>query len=250
MARQTGLTFTGKIDGLSFYHDKLNGYLVRRTGGITSEQYRLDERYAATRDASSEFASICHTGKLIRDALHPFTLPVKDRTMMNRLNKELVALKQMDTTHSRGKRRPEIMMTDPEANRYFRIFQFNEHVKTYELTKDFPVIIREQNSLTMKLSRILPSVFPKGATHAGLTLVQTVIDFGQGCFETSSSRMTLVSYGSDEELLLVIPEISPCVGIELVCFQLLFFEERNGDLAQLSGKVHSMGFVDVRNVEN
>ncbi|MES2556450.1 MAG: hypothetical protein V4604_09890 [Bacteroidota bacterium] len=248
MARQEGLTFTGNIDGLSFYHDKLNGYLVRRTGGITSEQYRLDERYAATRDASSEFAAICHTGKLIRDALHPFTLPVKDRTMMNRLNKELVVLKQLDTTHSRGKRRPEIMMMNQEANRSFRVFQFNEHVKTYELTKDFPVIIREQNSLTMKLSSILPSAFPKSATHAGLTLLQTVIDFGQGCFETRSSHMALVSHGSDAELSLVIPEISSCAGIELVCFQVLFFEERNGDLAQLSGKVHSMGFVAIRDV--
>lgn len=246
MARQIGLAFTGRIDGLSFYHDRLNGYLVRRTGGVSSKQYRTDDRYAAARDASVEFSTISRTGKLIRDALSPFLLPVKDGTMVNRLNKELVALKQSDPFHSRGKRKPETMMTDQEANRHFRIFQFNEAVKTHELTRSFPMILRQQNALVMKVGGLLPTSFPEGATLAGLTMIRTVIDFDQGCFETSSSRMTLVSPESKEERSLVICEIPTCVGIELICLQVVFFAERNGDLVQLSEKVHSMGIVGVQ----
>lgn len=245
MARQVGLVFTGRVDDFSFYYDRLHGYLVRRTGGVTSKQYRTQERYSAARDASSEFALVSRTGKLIRDALKPFVQPVKDGTMVNRLNKELVALKQKDTIHSRGARRPETMLADGEVNKYFRIFQFNKHVKTYELTKHYPTIIRKQKSLMMSVSGLLPSAFPQGAMHAGLTLVRTVIDFEKGCFETCSSGMVLVSTGTQDELLLETRELPTFRGTELICLQVVFFGERDGDLVQLSGAVHSMGVVAV-----
>ena len=249
MARQVGLVFTGRVDEFSFYYDRLHGYLVRRTGGVTSKQYRTQERYAAARDASSEFALVSRTGKLIRDALKPFVQPVKDGTMVNRLNKELVALKQKDTVHCRGARRPETMLADDDANKNFRIFQFNEHVKTYGLTKHYPTIIRKKQSLMMSISGLLPSAFPQGATHAGLTMVRTVIDFEKGCFETCSSRMALVSADYQGELLLEIQDLPAFAGTELVCLQVVFFGERNGDLVQLSGAVHSMGIVAVGMVE-
>ncbi|MES2555742.1 MAG: hypothetical protein V4604_06315 [Bacteroidota bacterium] len=245
MARQTGLTFTGRIDGLSFYHDRLNGYLVRRTGGVTSKQYRTDDRYAAARDASSEFSIVSRTGKLIREALQPFLQPIKDGTMVNRMNKELVALKQLDNLHSRGKRTPLTMLTDGEANRHFRIFQFNEAVKIYDLSTHFPVVEQQQHVLTMQVGRFLLSAFPESATHAGLTIVRTVIDFERGSFETRSSRMVLVSSDNQHELSLAIPEIPSCGGIELICLQVVFFREQHGDLVQLAGKVHSMGIVAV-----
>jgi hypothetical protein len=249
MARQVGLVFTGKVDEFSFYYDRLHGYLVRRTGGATSKQYRTQERYAAARDASSEFTLVSRAGKLIRDALKPFVQPIKDGTMVNRLNKELVALKQKDTVHSRGKRRPETMMADGEANTYFRIFQFNEGVKSYELTKHFPAVIRKHDSLLMSISGLLPSAFPQGATHAGLTLVRAVIDFEKDCFETSSSRMAVVSCDNQDELFLEIQELPACAGIELVCLQVVFLKEQNGDLVQLPRAVHSMGIVAVGMVE-
>lgn len=249
MARQVGLVFTGRVDEFSFYYDRLHGYLMRRTGGVNSKQYRTQERYAAARDASKEFAIVSRTGKLIRDALKPFVQPVKDGTMVNRLNKELVALKQKDPVHSRGTRRPETMLTDSEANKYFRIFQFNEQVKVYELTRRYPTLVRKDQSLMMSVSGLLPKAFPQGTTYAGLTMVRTVIDFEKGCFETHSSRMGLVSADNQGELLLDIQELPMVSGTELVCLQVVFLKEHNGDLVQVPGAVHSMGIVAVGMVE-
>lgn len=229
------------MDDYSFYHDRMHGYLVRRTGGFTSKQYRMDERYTGTRAASSEFATVSRAGKLIRDAFSPFIDQVKDGTMVNRLNKELVALKQLDAIHEKGNRRPETMMADAEANKWLRIFQFNDGVKVYDLLRK-----TKQEKATLCIS---PQVFPAGATHAGLTLVRTVIDFEKGCYETYSSRMALVSRDAPKEVTLTIHATHQLKGrvIEFCCLQVLFFEEVNNDLVQLKGKIHAMGVLEIAN---
>lgn len=168
MAKQIGCKITGSVDSYSFYHNRLHGYLVRRTGGVSSKQYQTDQRYAAARDASSEFAAVSKTGRLIRDAFGPFIQQVKDGTMVNRLNKELVALKQADTKNCRGERRAETMLADTEANKPFRIFQFNEQVKVYELLG-----LRLRSALSQDLQKyitvcyvnLLESTFPERATQ-------------------------------------------------------------------------------------
>ena len=298
MAKQIGHQIKGRIDDYSFYHDRVHGYLVRRTGGITSKEYKTDQRYAAARDASSEFANVSKTGKLIREALSPFIQQVKDGTMVNRMNKELVALKQLDNKNPRGKRRPEIMLADMDANKWFRIFQFNAGVKIYELMGTSQSLAPAKNmsqslapaeeiGTSQRLAPAIggnfcvptidPSKFPEGATHAGLTEVRTVIDFEKGYFETSSSRMGLVSKAevsyrrekqkvfsqrcADEdgayqspvffqkELSLHIEaseNLSSVSGTEIVCLQVLFFREENGRLIQLEGRVHSMGIIGIR----
>jgi hypothetical protein len=276
MAKQIGCKITGRMDDYSFYHDRVHGYLVRRTGGVSSKEYQTDERYAAARNASAEFAAVSRAGKLIRDAFAPFIQQVKDATMVNRMNKELVALKQADTKHCRGERRAETMLRDSDANKWLRIFQFNEGVKVYELFEGFPTVNASGTSLSLAPARLLGSAFPKDATHAGLTLVRSVIDFEKGRFETSSSRMGLVSKAevshrqekqnafshrcADEDgayqspvffqkelsLHIEVPEnLSPVPGTEIVCLQVVFFEEKDGDFVQLKGKVNGMGIVGI-----
>jgi hypothetical protein len=247
MAKQIECRIKGRIDDYSLYHDRLHGYLVRRTGGVTSKQYRTDNRYEGARATSSEFSAVSKAGKLIRDAFGEFALQVKDGTMVNRMNKELVMLKQLDNKHPRGERRPETMITDLNANQYFRIFQFNDCVKTYELTTHFPTISKQQTALNMKDLKLKTSMFPEGATHAGLTLVRTVIDFEKKYFETHSSQMALVLKGNNEEPSLIIDKTSSFGGVEITCLQVVFFCEKDAKLIQLKGNVHSMGIIEVSN---
>lgn len=245
MAKQLGSQITGRIDDYSLYHDRLHGYLVRRTGGVTSKQYKTDPKYSAAREASSEFAQVAKTGKLIREALSPFVQQVKDGSMVNRMNKELLALKQLDNKHIRGERRPETMITDHHSNQYFRIFQFNEGVKIVNLIESFPVISKKQQDVSMSNIKLLPAAFPEGATHAGLTLVRTVIDFENRVFKTASSQMTIVSNEKPEEVSLHIKDLPLTSGTEIICLQVLFFTEQNGTLVQLRGNVHSMGIIEI-----
>jgi hypothetical protein len=259
MARQIGSTFRGTTwDGLTFYHNRLHGYLVRRTGGATSRQYRQEARYAAARDASAEFSIVSGAGKLIREALGEFIPAVKDGTMVNRMNRELVALKQLDRTHDRGQRRPEVMLTDPQANVYFRIFQFNDNAKLYELTERYPVVVKEgkrvvkdgqQPVCTYRVDgvHIKAEAFPEDATHAGLTLVRTVIDFERKRFDTRSSRMAVIGPGEATDLSADICEAAAFGGVELVCLQVVFFREQDGGFVQVKGKVHAMGVVGIIN---
>ena len=253
MAKQIGSQTIARIDDYSLYHDRLHGYLVRRTGGVTSKQYKTDPKYAAARDASSEFAIVSKTGKLIRQALSPFIRQVKDGTMVNRMNKELVALKHLDNKHTRGERRPETMLADANANKWFRIFQFNEGVKIFDLTASFPIISRKQQGLNMNTIKLLRAAFPVGATHVGLTLVRTVIDFEKGCFQTSASQICIHRRDAmprvQSAMLHTPKDAGHCIpkleGTEIICLQVLFFTEQNGTLVQLKGNVHSMGIVEI-----
>jgi hypothetical protein len=259
MAKQIGSQIIARIDDYSLYHDRLHGYLVRRTGGVTSKQYKTDPKYAAARDASSEFTNVSKAGKLIRQALSPFIQQVKDGSMVNRMNKELVALKQADNKHERGERRPETMLADTNANKWFRIFQFNEGVKIVDLIESFPIISKKQHGLNVNTVKLLPAAFPVGATHAGLTLVQTVIDFEKGCFQTSASQICIqcrdamprvremprVQNGllhTPKAAIQCIPQLE---GTEIICLQVLFFKEQNGTLVQLKGNIHSMGIIEI-----
>jgi hypothetical protein len=284
VAKQIGHQIKGRIDDYSFYRDRVHGYLVRRTGGVTSKEYKTNQRYAAARDASSEFANVSKAGKLIRDAFRPFIDQVKDGTMVNRMNKELIALKQLDNQNPRGKRRAETMIADADANKWFRIFQFNEGVKIYELMGTSQRLAPADDGMNA-INRVPTvnhvSTFPEGATHAGLTEVRSVIDFEKGCFETSSSRMGLVSKGevshrqenqkvfshrcADEdgayqspvffqkELSLHIEaseNFSSVSGTEIVCLQVVFFKEQNGTLIQLKEMVHGMGVVEINKLKH
>lgn len=243
MAKQVGFNrITGSVHGLSYYYDSRNGYLVRQTGGVSSRHYHQDNRYQAARDASSEFSKVSKAGKLIREALGEFIDPVKDGTMVNRLNKVLVDLKQRDTVHAPGKRRPEVMMCDTEANQWLRIFQFNDAAKLYEIMSDYPSVDPGGKRLSMTGCAIS---FPGGATHATITAVRTLIDFERGCFETAASHMQLISSETSPYKALEIPAVSMQTGIELICLQVLFFREENGDLVQLTERVHAMGVVKV-----
>lgn len=247
MAKQLGIQIKGSIDGYSFYHDSRYGYLVRKTGGLTSKQYHTDNRYAAARDASSEFSNVSRAGKLMRNAFGEFAQQVKDGSMVNRLNKELIALKQLDNLYARGQRKPETMMTDPEANKWLRIFQFNEKVNLNDMLDRRDARHRvHQKGFKVKLK---PKTFPQDTTHAGLTLVRTVIDFENNCFQTSSSRMAFVSADNPVETSLTIPACHSGKGIEILCLQVVFFEERNGDFLPLSGKVHGMGILKINTAD-
>lgn len=249
MAKQIGIKITGRIDEYSFYHNCRHGYLVRRTSGVTSEQYHSDDRYAAARAASQEFASVSKAGKLIRTALAEFIAPLKDGTMVNRLNKELIALKQLDNKHDRGKRKPETRIADSDANKWLRIFQFNDNAKLYDLYK-CGMLPRAQNAVLQ--------VFPENATHAGLTGIKTSINFENGTFKTSASPMTIVSNSNKDEIeyaefcsrsIQDPGSAQMSGGIEITCLQVLFFREENGKLVQLKEKVHSMGIIGVRKIE-
>jgi hypothetical protein len=251
MARQIGsAVLTGTFDGITFYHNCLHGNLVRRTGGVTSKKYHSDQRYAAARDNSKEFCAVSATGKLIRNALGAFVHQVKDGTMVNRMNQELVRLKQRDRMHLRGERRPDVMMTDGNANVFFRIFQFNDDAKLYDLTESYPVVERKRNRLIAKDVKLKASAFPEGATHAGLTLVRTVIDFDASRYETVSSNMAVVSRETHECVSLSTdPAPTSFAGTEIVCLQVIFYREYNGDLVQLKERVHAMGILQLSAAE-
>lgn len=79
-----------------------------------------------------------------------------------------------------------------------------------------------------------------------------MIDFEKGRFETSSSRMGLVSkevastpLSHRQELSLFINQLPLIHGTEIVCLQVVFFEEKEEDFMQLKEKVHGMGIVGI-----
>jgi hypothetical protein len=98
------------------------------------------------------------------------------------------------------------------------------------------------------------STFPEGATHAGLTEVRSVINFEKGCFETEASQMVVVSRLGSGYLMDAKHRVPTrhrvATGIEIVCLQVVFYEEVGGVLVQLKGKVHGMGVVEINKLKH
>lgn len=85
MARQTGVPFVGRAGNLSFYHDKVHGYLVRTAGGPTREQIKKKKNFAAVRKNNSVFGLASTYNRVLRGGFDPILGLVGDYYTSRRL---------------------------------------------------------------------------------------------------------------------------------------------------------------------
>ena len=104
MARQTGIIkLKGTIGGISFYKTS-DGHLAREKGGVDGNRIANDPAFQRTRENGSEFGRAGKGGKLLRNAIRELLQNAKDKRVVSRLTKTLVAVTKTDTTNERGLR--------------------------------------------------------------------------------------------------------------------------------------------------
>ena len=145
MAPQAGpLRFNGQLGGLSFYHNRQYGYLVRQKGGPDKEEVAKSPRFARTRENAAEFALASAAGKLIRQAIRAATRLKGDLNVSQRLVGTLVRIGKNDLSAVRGARiRSQYLTMQPHGHSFARLL-FIKTGRSQWFTRNKSTVIRRQ----------------------------------------------------------------------------------------------------------
>jgi hypothetical protein len=104
MAKQTGIIkLKGTIGGISFYKTG-DGHLAREKGGMDKSRIQNDTAFQRTQENGSEFGRGGKGGKVLRNAIRVLLQNAKDKRVVSRLTKDLVAIDKTDAVNERGLR--------------------------------------------------------------------------------------------------------------------------------------------------
>ncbi|GHC64493.1 hypothetical protein [Ulvibacter litoralis] len=198
MAKQAGIIkLKGTIDDLSFYKT-VDGHLARAKGGIDKNKILNDPAFQRTRENNSEFGAAGKGGKLIRTSVRHLMQNAKDRRVVSRLTKELLAIIKTDPLNPRGKR------TIQDGNlEVIEGFDFNSNAPLSTTlyvgyTTNFN---RTSGEVTANLEAFSPTIriaAPTGTTHFKLSLGAAEIDFVNMQFVFSAADTGVLPYTAPE----------------------------------------------------
>ena len=150
MAKQTGIIkLKGTIGGISFYKTS-DGHLAREKGGVDKSRIQNDPAFQRTRENGSEFGRAGKGGKILRTAIRLLLQNAKDKRVVSRLTKTLVAVTKTDTTNERGLR----TLQDGDLGLLLG-FEFNLNGKISVTVTYINVVVhgKEGDKMHVKLSR-------------------------------------------------------------------------------------------------
>lgn len=245
MAHQAGpLRFKGKLGGLSFYHNKQYGYLVRQKGGPDKELIASSPTFARTRENAAEFALAAALGKLLRKAVLASTGLKGDSNVTQRLTGLLVSIGKSDYSSKRGARNPAMVFDEPSSRLLLRSFAF------YAIRPITAVYTGRINCDTSTGSIVFTDFVsreffhaPKAATHVRIKAGIVVLDFEYKTYSICQAPLYTAQLENampqaDFTCNLQTAGTGSRVGI----VALEFLQEKNGDLYALTEGV-SLGIV-------
>jgi hypothetical protein len=178
MGRQDGLIqLKGAVANMSFYKNKIDGYLARKKGGVTKERIETDPKYDLTRKNMAEFARAGLASKVFRKVFRSLLSATADKRMTGRLTRQMVKVIREDAVNLRGERN----VIDGEAT-LLEGFQFNVN-RTFDeavLVDITASIDRATGAMTIDIPAIIPTkdiAVPEGATHFRFKTGGAAIDF-------------------------------------------------------------------------
>lgn len=179
---------------MSFYKNKIDGYLARKKGGVTKERIETDPNYDLTRKNMEEFARAGFAAKVFRRAFRSLLPTTADKRMTGRLTRLMVKVLREDAVNLRGKRN----VVDGEAS-LLQGFEFNVNRALQEAVKpDIATSIdRATGAVTVNIPAINPAEdlsIPEGAEYFRFRTGAAAIDFEE---ETST---VVTSASADLEL--------------------------------------------------
>jgi hypothetical protein len=152
MAFQAGeIKITASIDGLSFYHNKLDGFLVRMKGGPNRKQFKTLPAFARSRENSDEFGIVSKTAAEVRKLMIKAETKVKakeDKKLFGKLKRLMYLLQREDKASARGRRHPVTGMNTEAGRELIRNFEVESG---YELRS----ILQEADLLKAEPSLVL-----------------------------------------------------------------------------------------------
>lgn len=258
MAHQAGpLRFKGKLGGLSFYHNKQYGYLVRQKGGPSREQVITSEKFARTRENAAEFSFAASTGKLIRLAVKAATGLSGDPNVSQRLTGTLIRMGKSDLSATRGMRNPTRVFDEPASRALLQSFAFygtrplsgiyGGRITCDTAAGSIVFVYDTSETLTPTNGTLAPAneffLVPKAATHVQIKATIAVLDFDKHSYSICRAPVYIA------QLENVMPQVdftcdlqSAGAGSRIGIVAIEFLQEKNGELYLLTDGI-SLGIV-------
>jgi hypothetical protein len=178
MARQRGpVPFVGRVGDLSFYEDKIHGYLIRGKGGPTREQIKKRESMEVVRQNNSEFGKASAYGSLLRSAFRPLVLHCREYSMSRRMQSLLTAVIKMDAGKEPGKRE-----LTKEHLTTLQGFELDEHFSYRKFFKKDVDIVVSKKAVITKGYCTISKAMAKKADFFKVVSVAATVDFNKKQF--------------------------------------------------------------------
>ena len=198
MAKQSGIIrIEGTIGDITFYKSR-DGHLVREKGGINANRIKTDPAFQRTRENGEEFGRAGKAGRVLRHALRPLLLNVKDNRLATRLVAEMMKVVLADRTSERGQRN----VIDGETA-LLEGFDFNSNGKLNNtlFASYTDAINRTTGKLTVTIPAFDPTeaiAAPAGATHFQLVTGGCAVDFAAEGYECNVVQSAVLPLVTDE----------------------------------------------------
>lgn len=248
MARQTGIIkLKGTIGGISFYKT-IDGHLAREKGGVDASRIANDPAFQRTRENGSEFGRAGKGGKVLRNAIRVLLQNAKDRRVVSRLTKDLVAVVKSDTSNDRGLR----TVQDGNLN-LLEGFEFNLNGKLgatlfAAFTKGYDRASGEATVVIAAFSPTLRIAAPAGTTHFKVVMGASALDFenGNSVFENDETAILPYSVAATAPISLTASLTANSVFPVLQLLGIEFYQEVNGQMYVLkNGTYNALSVIGV-----
>ena len=230
MAKQTGIIkLKGTIGDISFYKSA-DGHLARSKGGVEN-RIANDPAFQRTRENGSEFGRAGKGGKVIRNAIRVLLQNAKDKRVVSRLTKILVAVTKTDAVNERGLRTIE----DGDMN---TLLGFEFKLGATLFTPYATAYDRAVGNVDLDIAAFAPTVriaAPNGTTHFKIVMGAAELDFANEASVFENAETAILPYNGadiapiDLTVTLTANSVLPVlqvVGIE-------FYQEVNGQMYPL-----------------
>lgn len=249
MARQTGIIkLKGTIGDISFYKSS-DGHLARTKGGVDANRIANDPAFQRTRENGSEFGRAGKGGKVIRNAIRVLLQNAKDKRVVSRLTKALVAVTKTDAVNERGERTIE----DGDMST-LQGFEFNLNGKLGStLFAPFTTALdRAAGDVDLDLQPFAPAIriaAPGGTTHFKVVMGAAELDFAGETSVFESAETAILPYdGADTAAINL--SVALTAGSALPIMQVVgieFYQQVNGQMYPLKNGAYNA--LSVANVD-
>ncbi len=248
MARQTGIIkLKGTIGDISFYKTS-DGHLAREKGGVDASRIANDPAFQRTRENGSEFGRAGKGGKVLRTAIRVLLQNAKDKRVVSRLTKDLVAIIKTDTTNERGQR------TVQDGNlSLLEGFEFNLNGKLGGtlFTPYRTAFDRVTGDATLNIAAFSPIVriaAPPGTTHFKVVMGAGELDFENETSTFENDETAILPYSAADtapiELTASLTANSTLPIVQVLGIE--FYQEVNGQMYALkSGTYNALAVVAI-----
>lgn len=249
MARQTGIIkLKGTLGDISFYKSS-DGHLARTKGGVDANRIANDPAFQRTRENGSEFGRAGKGGKVIRNAIRVLLQNAKDKRVVSRLTKALVAVTKTDTVNERGLRTIE---DGNMSNLQGFEFNLNGKLGATLFAPYTTALDRATGDVELNLAPFAPAVriaAPGGTTHFKVVTGSAELDFAGETSTFESAETAILPYDGANTAAINLA-VALTAGSALPILQVVgieFYQEVNGQMYPLKNGAYNA--LSVANVD-